>query len=139
MLAAVERLPGGRVGEPEVGAAVDDDGVVGQRLGDRGGLAVRQAEEDHVVAGEHLDGGLLEHPVGQRHEVRLERAERLPRVGAGGDRADLDVRVGQQQPQDLAAGVPARSGDRHSALRHVHDYTFSAYSATEVRPALTGG
>ena len=32
VLAAVERLPLRRVGEPEVGAAVDDDGVVAERL-----------------------------------------------------------------------------------------------------------
>ena len=37
--------------------------------------------------------------------------------------ADLDVGVPEQQAQHLAAGVPARSGDRRYPLRHVHDYT----------------
>ena len=123
MLTAVERRPGLRVGEPEVGAAVDHDRVVGQRLRDRGGLAVRQAEEHHVVPGEHLDGGLLQDPVGQRHQVRLEGAERLPRVGPGRDGPDLHVGMAEQQAQHLAAGVPARPGDRDSAFRHVHEYT----------------
>ena len=68
-------------------------------------------EEDDVVPGERLDRGLLEHPVGERHQVRLERAERLTGVGAGGDRPDLDVRVGEQQAEHLAAGVPAGAGD----------------------------
>ena len=55
-------------------------------------------------------------------QVRLERAERLARVGAGGQRADLDLGVAEQQAQHLAAGVPAGSGDR-DCRRHVHDYT----------------
>ena len=75
MAAAVELLPGGRVGEPEVGAAVDDHHLVAELGRDRAGLAVRQREEDHVVAGERLGGGLLEDPVGQRDQVRLEAAE----------------------------------------------------------------
>ena len=79
VVAAVELLPGGRVGEPEVGAAVDDQHVVAELGGERAGLAVRQREEDDVVAGEGLDVGRLEHPVGQRHQVRLEGAERLAR------------------------------------------------------------
>ena len=81
------------------------------------------AEEHDVVAGEHLEGGRLEHPVGQRHEVRLEGAERLPRVRAGRDRADLHVGMGQQQAEHLAAGVPTRPRDRDRPFRHVHDYT----------------
>ena len=71
------------------------------------GLAVRQAEEDHVVPGERLDGGLLQDPVGQRHQVRLQRAERLAGVGAGGDRADLDVGV-----RRAAAAAPRRRRTR---------------------------
>ena len=111
VLAAVERRPLPRVGQPEVGAAVDDDGVLAERLGDRGGLAVRQAEEDDVVAGQGLDRRVGQDPVGQREQVRLERAEPLARVGAGGQRADLDVGVPQQQAQHLAPGVPTGSGD----------------------------
>ena len=79
MGAAVELLPGGRVGEPEVGAAVDDHDVVAELGGELAGLAVRQAEEDDVVAGEGLERGRLEHPVGERDQVRLQGAERLAR------------------------------------------------------------
>ena len=109
--------------EPEVRAAVDDEHVVAERLGDRGRRAVRQGQEHHVVTGERLGVGGLEDPLGQRREVRLEGAERLPRVAGAGERADLDARVPEQQAQQLAAGVPARSGHRCSYLRHVHDYT----------------
>ena len=44
-------------------------------------------------------------------QVRLERAERLARVGAAGQGADLDLGVAEQQPQHLAPGVPAGAGD----------------------------
>ncbi len=83
---------------------------------------MREAEEDHVVAGQHLGRGLLERAPGQRHEVRLEAAEEGAGVGAAGQRADLDLGMGQQQPEDLAPGVPARpgDGDRDS---HVHNHT----------------
>ena len=64
------------------------------------------------MPGEHLDLGGLEHPLGQRHQVRLERAERLAGVARPGQGADLDPGVAEQQAQQLAAGVPAGSGDR---------------------------
>ena len=102
-VAAVEPLPGGGVGEPEVGAAVDDHDVVRRSCGgERAGLAVRQGEEDDVVPGERLELGRLEHPVGQRHQVGLEGAERLARVGGAGQGADLDLGVGR------AAGAAPR-------------------------------
>ena len=47
---AVVALPRGGVGEPEVGAEVDDREVGGQLGHQRGRLAVRQGEEDHVGA-----------------------------------------------------------------------------------------
>ena len=72
---------------------------------------MRQREEDDVVAGERLEVGLLEHPVGERHQVRLQRAERLAGVGRAGERADLDLGVTEQEAQQLASGVPAGSGD----------------------------
>ncbi len=111
MLAAVERLPLPRVGQPEVGPAVDHDGVLAQRLRDGGRLAVRQAEEDHVVARQGLERGVDQDPVGERQQVRLERAESFAGVGPRGQRADLHLGVAEQQAQDLAPGVPTGSGD----------------------------
>ena len=85
---------------------------------------MRQGEHDRVVAGEHLGRGVLEQPVGQRGQVRVDAAERLPGVRRGGEGPDLEVGVLQQQAHDLTAGVPARPGDCDTS--HVHDYTESA-------------
>ena len=52
-----------------------------------------------------------EHPVGQRQQVRLQGPEALAGVAPAGQRADLDARVPQQQPEHLAPGVPAGAGD----------------------------
>ncbi len=84
---------------------------------------MRQREEDHVVAAEGVEAGLVEHPVGQRDQVRLEATEWLAGVRRAGERADLDLGVREQQPQQLASGVPAGSGDRDPLRGHVHDYT----------------
>ena len=83
---------------------------------------MRQAEEDHVVPGEHVEVGRLEHPVGERHQVRLEAAERLAGVAAAGERPDLHPGVPQEEAEHLTPGVPAGSGHRHTC-RHVHDHT----------------
>ena len=124
MLAAVELLPGIRIGEPVVGPAVDDDHVLAELCGQLPGLAVGQREEDDVVAGKRLDVGLLEHPVGQGHEVRLQGAERLAGVGVPREGADLDLWMAQEQPEDLAPGVPAGARHCDPLRRHMHDYTF---------------
>ncbi len=121
--AAVEPLPLAGVVEPEVGAAVDDHGLVGKLRGDLRRLAVREAEEDDVMPRERLRGGRLEDPVGERQQVRLQGAEALAGVRSSGERADLHARVAEQESQHLAAGVPAGSGDRYPLRRHVHDYT----------------
>ena len=117
----VEGGPRGLVGEAEVGAAVDDDHVVAQLGGQCRGVAVRQGEHDRVVAGEHLGRGVLEQPVGERGQVRVDAAQRLPGVRRRGERTDLELGVLQQQAHDLTAGVPARPGDCDTS--HVHDYT----------------
>ena len=72
---------------------------------------MRQAEEDHVVAGQRLHRRVDEDAVGEREQVRLERAEPLAGVGARGQGADLDLGVAEEQAQDLAPGVPTGSGD----------------------------
>ena len=72
---------------------------------------MRQREDDDVVAGERVGGGRLEDPVGQRDEVRVVLAQPAAGRAGRGQRADLDLRVTEQQPQQLAAGVPARARD----------------------------
>ncbi|GAA3095349.1 hypothetical protein GCM10020001_009220 [Nonomuraea salmonea] len=101
MLAAVELLPGGGVGETVVGAAVDHQRLVAELGGDGGGVAVRQGQEDHVVAGERLGGGLLDHAVGERGEVGLVGAERATGAGGGGERADLELGMSEEEAEQL--------------------------------------
>ena len=80
MLAAVELFPRNGIGQPVVGAAVDDEDVGAELGGQCVRLAVRQGEEDGVVPGEDLRGGRLDEPVGQRQQVRLVHAQ--PVAGA---------------------------------------------------------
>ena len=111
MLTAVEGLPLPGIGQPEVGAAVHDHGLLPQRPGDDGRLSVRQAEEDHVVTGQGVNGRVGQDTVGEREQVGLERTEPLTRVGARGHGTDLDVGVPEEQAQDLAPGISTGSGD----------------------------
>ncbi len=78
------------------------------------------------MAGQHLGRGVLEQPVGQRGQVRVDAAERLSGVRRGGEGTDLEVGVLQEQAHDLTTGVPARPGDCDAS--HVHDYTESRTS-----------
>lgn len=101
MRGAVELLPVGGVLQPEVGAHVDDEHLVTELFGHGGGLPVRQGQEDDVVSGEHLGRGRGEHAVRERPQVRLQRAESLPRVGVAGEGPDLDLWVGEEQTEQF--------------------------------------
>ena len=92
---------------------------VAELLGDGGGLAVRQREEDDVVAGEHAGVGLVQDPVGQRQQMRLERAEPLPALELPVSAPISTSGCAEQQAQHLPARVPARSGHCRP-YRHVH-------------------
>src|SRR5262245_28168555 len=75
------------------------------------------------MAGQRLRSGRLQYPLGERRQVRLEGAEALPGVGGTRQRAELDGRVAEQQAEQLATGVPTRSGHCDPLRRHAHDYT----------------
>ena len=79
-------------------------------------MAVRQGEEDDVVARQRLEGGVLEHAAGQGDEVRVDAPESFTRTARRSDGPDLDLRVGEQQPEDLSSGVAARP--RHCCPDH---------------------
>ena len=104
-----------------VGAAVDHQHVVAELGGEVGGLAVRQGEEDDVVACQHVGRGIGQDATGQRDEVRLVLRERGTRVVRGGERTEFDVGVGEQQPEELSSGVSTRACHRHPN-RHANDY-----------------
>ncbi len=63
----------------------------------------------------------LDDPPGQRRQVRVDLAEHLAGRGVRRHRTDLDLRVAEQQPEDLAPGVATRT--RHCRRHHVHDHT----------------
>ena len=138
MVTAVELLPRSGIGEPVVGAAVDDDGVLAELGGELVRLPVRQRQEDRVVSGEDLGGCGFEDPVGQRQQVRLMCAEPVPRVAERGDRADGDVRVAEQQAQQLAARVAAGAGHRN-AVRHVLPFPMAVSNYTTDRMNIQSG
>ena len=104
----VEGRPGIAGLEPEVGPAVDDDDVLGQLRGKGGRVAVRQGEEDHVVPGQGLGRGVLEPSSRQWRQLGMDRPEELTGAATRGHRPDLEMRVGEQEPEDLSAGIPAR-------------------------------
>ena len=66
--------PGGRVGEAEGRAEIDDRGLGREAGRYRGGLAVREGEEYQVGRGQQGRVGLLEGPPGQAGQVRVDRA-----------------------------------------------------------------
>ncbi len=107
VVTAVELRPCRRVGEPVIGSAVDDEGR-GIQLGRQlAGLAVRQGEEDDVVAGEVFGSRIDEHEVGERPEVGLHARQRLAGVRERRDGCHVELRMGCEQPQHLTAGISA--------------------------------
>ena len=94
-------------------------GVGAELIGQRRRVAVRQAKEHHVVAGEHVELGGFEHPARPAAAGADDaRASVRARAGRGGQRTDRQPAVGvgrmpEQQAQNLPAGVAAGTGDRH--------------------------
>ncbi len=107
VVAAVERRPRGRVGEPVIGAAVDDEGRRIQLGGQLPRLAVRQRQEHDVVPGEVLGRRVDEHEVGERAQVWLHARQRLAGVRERRHRGDVELGVGCEQSQNLTAGIAA--------------------------------
>ena len=113
MGAAVELFPRNGIGEPMVGAAVDDQDVGAQLSGQLVRLTVRQGEEDGVVPGEGLRGRRLDQPVGQRQQMRLMQTQPLTGAAVRRQGADGDLGVAQEQAQHLTAGIATGTGHRH--------------------------
>lgn len=115
MLGTVEPLPGARVGEPEVRAAVDDDDIRAELFGQGGRMPVRQTEEHHVMAGQRVQFGRLQDAVGQRQQMRMVFGQRGPGAGRSGECPDGQpaVREGgvpEKQTKHLPSGITAGPG-----------------------------
>ena len=81
---------------------------------------MRQGQEHHVRLAERLGRGRLEDPVGELREVRVQIGERRAGAGPGAERAEGELGMGEQQPEQLSPGVPARAGHRRG---HRHQTT----------------
>jgi hypothetical protein len=94
-----------------VGAAVDDQGVGGQLGGDRGGLSVRERQDDDVVPGQALGVARLDLEVGEGQQVGLELTQASAGARVGMHPGEAEVRMPGQQPAHLTARVPGGAGD----------------------------
>ena len=98
--------------------------AVGQRGGERGGLAVRQGEEDDVGLGEHV-GGRRRRRRGPASCGRCgcRSVTGRPALLPAASGPTVEVGVGEQQAEQLAAGVAAGARDRccHPHASTIHD------------------
>src|SRR3954447_2388603 len=111
VLAPVPACPGGRVVQPVVGAAVDDQGVLRELGGDGRGLPVRQCEHDDVVP--HQGGRIapLHLEIGEGQQVRLQLTQAPAGARVGVHPGQAEVRVPGEEPAHLPARVPGGAGD----------------------------
>ena len=125
-------VPGGigdRVAQPEVGRHVDDLNPVRQGRDDRLRRAMGQAAEHdvNVVPVDLADGdhGRQAEPA----KVRKHALDRIAGMAFGGEHADIDTGVPQQQAEEFGARVPA--GTQH---RDPFDIAHDRISPVRFRP-----
>src|ERR1019366_7806419 len=109
MGAPVVPRPRPSVREPVVGTQVHDLDAVLQVVGDQGGLAGWQGEEDQVAVERAAGPGGLELPAGQRRqpsEVRVDLADEPSGIAVGRYRAELQTGVACDQPEQPAPRAP---------------------------------
>jgi 3-methyladenine DNA glycosylase AlkD len=134
VLAAVVPLVGRRVGQPVVGAQVDDLHVVRDRRREGARDAVRQRQEDQLGIGHRARGRLAQDEVGGRAQPGMHVAEALAGVLVCGGGHDVQVRMAGQQPQQLAAGVATRADHGNSGS---HAEQLCTTSQLHTRPVRT--
>ena len=111
VLGAVEFVPLFSIAEPEIRATVDDQHIVGQLGSNPGRCTMRECEENDIMTGKVVGGGVDDVPVGQVGQVRQVGAELRPSIGVRGQSADADLGMAGGQPHDLPArvtGAPSR-------------------------------
>ncbi len=72
---------------------------------------MRQGQDDDVVPGEDLRLGGLDDAVRQGKQVRMVLTEPTAGGRGRGECADLHLRVGREQAQNLTTGVPGGSSN----------------------------
>ena len=116
-------VPRPGIGEAEVGAQVDDLEVIGQAGGQLRGLAVRKRGEQQVGVGQDVRAGAGEDGVVQAGipgELRVRCGHGQAGAAVRGQRADLEVGMAGQQPEQFAARIAAgpryRNPGTHKSL-----------------------
>ena len=82
---------------------------------------MRQRQENHVGVGQCRRIGVDEGDVRERAQMGVHGADPLAHLAVRGGHGQVQVRVGGDQAQQLAAGVPAGSGHGYP-IPHVDDY-----------------
>ena len=111
MLDAVVFTIEGRIFQPEVRAEVDDLPRPHEELGHADhGTTVGHREEKQVARVQVRMG--REHEVRDLAEVRVSPAHRFSRHRVRGDLANLDLRMSEEESEDLSSGVTGTADDR---------------------------
>ena len=76
------------------------------------------------MASQRLGRRLHEDPIRDRKQVGLQRAEPLPCIAAGRERANRHPRVSKEEAQGLASGIATGTGNGDGyGRRHMNEYT----------------
>ena len=115
---SVVGVPRGAFLEPVVGPQVDDDGVRVELRGKRPGGPVRQCQDDHVMAVEHLRRGVLHHQIGQLRDVGHVSAQPVPHRGMSRHAGHLERGMRRQDAQRLASRISCGPCHGDRVFRH---------------------
>ena len=74
---------------------------------------MRQRENHHIVTGQVLRCGLEDYAIAQGGEVLMVAEQSAAGCGTGGQRADLELWVPQQEPEGFPAGIARGPGYRY--------------------------
>ncbi len=140
MLMTIPARVSRRIGEAKIGGEIGDLGPRGggeEFLDHLLGGPVRQPAEGEVESGARPVDIVYRDELGQRamRELREYCADLLPGLAIGGEQRDLDPRMGDEQPQQLRAGI-ARSAEHADLCLPRHR---SVPSLAAIRTMRTAG
>ena len=105
MWSAIETLPRGRVGKPEVSAQVNNLRCFAQSPYQGGRLPVRQREEHQLAILKGFRFRRLHREFAQGLKVGVDVAQLLPNLRVASNRSDIELWVVGQEPQELTSGI----------------------------------
>ena len=116
---AVERVPRALFLKTVVCAQIHHHGIRVKLGGQCSGSAMRQCQDDHVMAVEHFRRGVLDHEVRQLRNVRHMLAKLVPHRRMSGDAGHFEIRVCREYAQRLTTRVSSRAGHGYRVFGHV--------------------